>query len=156
MVESQQMPEPAFTPSTKAASGHDENISADKAREIVGKDLVDELERLSLAIYKKASEYARERGIIICDTKFEFGVRDGKVILIDEVLTPDSSRFWGEADYVPGRSQDAFDKQFVRDYLETLDWDKTYPGPELPEDVVTNTRARYLEAYRRLVGRDLI
>ncbi len=156
MVESQQMPEPAFTPSTKASSGHDENISADKAREIVGKELVDELERLSLAIYKKASEYARERGIIICDTKFEFGIRDGKVILIDEVLTPDSSRFWAEADYVPGKSQDAFDKQFVRDYLETLDWDKTYPGPELPEDVVNNTRARYLEAYKRLVGKELI
>lgn len=156
LKESDQLPEPVFTPSTKESSGHDINISADQARDLVGKELVDELERLSLAIYKKASQYARERGIIICDTKFEFGVRDGKIILIDEVLTPDSSRFWAVADYVPGRPQDAFDKQFVRDYLETLDWDKTYPGPELPSDIVMKTRARYLEAYKRLVGRDLV
>lgn len=156
LVESEKLPEPVFTPSTKESSGHDINISADQARDIVGKELVDELERLSLAIYNKAADYARTRGIIISDTKFEFGLRDGKIILIDEVLTPDSSRFWAADDYEPGRPQDAFDKQFVRDYLETLDWDKTYPGPVLPEDVVQNTRARYLEAYKRIVGKDLI
>lgn len=155
LIESERLPEPVFTPSTKESNGHDINISADQARDMAGKELVDELERLSLAIYNKASEYARTRGIIISDTKFEFGMRDGKIILIDEVLTPDSSRFWAVDDYAPGRPQDAFDKQFVRDYLETLDWDKTYPGPTLPYDIVAKTRARYREAYLRLVGREL-
>jgi phosphoribosylaminoimidazole-succinocarboxamide synthase len=156
LVESDKLPEPVFTPSTKEASGHDINISADQARNIAGKELVDELERLSLTIYNKASEYARSRGLIISDTKFEFGMRDGKIILIDEILTPDSSRFWAVADYEPGRPQAAFDKQFVRDYLETLDWDKTYPGPDLPADIIKKTSERYQEAYRRIVGKDLI
>lgn len=155
LIESDKLPEPVFTPSTKESSGHDINISADQARDMAGKELVDELERLSLAIYNKASGYARSRGIIISDTKFEFGMKDGKIILIDELLTPDSSRFWAVADYVPGRSQDAFDKQFVRDYLETLDWDKTYPGPTLPADIVEKTSERYREAYRRIVGKEL-
>lgn len=155
LVESDKLPEPVFTPSTKESSGHDINISADQAREIAGKELVDELERLSLEIYKKASEYARSRGIIIADTKFEFGILDGKIILIDEVLTPDSSRFWDVDDYQPGKPQQSFDKQFVRDYLETLDWDKTYPGPELPDDIIAKTAERYRESYRRIVGKDL-
>lgn len=155
LKESDKLPEPVFTPSTKESSGHDINISADQARDLVGRDLVDELERLSLAIYNKASEYALSRGIIIADTKFEFGVRDSRIILIDEVLTPDSSRFWDVNDYEPGRPQASFDKQFVRDYLETLDWDKNYPGPELPSDIVEKTRERYVESYRRLVGSEL-
>jgi len=155
LIESDKLPEPVFTPATKATTGHDENVSADKAREMVGKELVDELERLSLEIYRKASNYAASRGIIISDTKFEFGIRDGKVILIDELLTPDSSRFWAADDYVPGRSQASFDKQFVRDYLLALDWDKTYPGPELPPDIVEKTSEKYREAYRRITGQDL-
>ncbi|MEN6520186.1 MAG: phosphoribosylaminoimidazolesuccinocarboxamide synthase [Armatimonadota bacterium] len=155
LVESDRLPQPVFTPSTKESSGHDINISADQARDIIGKEIVDELERLSLTIYKKASEYTLSRGIIISDTKFEFGILDGKIILIDEVLTPDSSRFWDAADYEPGRSQLSFDKQFVRDYLETLDWNKTYPGPELPEEIIEKTSARYREAYRRIVGKEL-
>lgn len=155
MVESDRLPEPVFMPATKESSGHDINISADKARELAGKELVDELERLSLALYNRASDYARSRGLIISDTKFEFGTLDGRIILIDELLTPDSSRFWAVADYQPGRSQKAFDKQFVRDYLLTLDWDRTYPGPTLPDDIVQNTRERYIEAYRRIVGKDL-
>ena len=155
LVESDRLPNPVFTPATKEASGHDINISADRAREIAGKELVDELERLSLAIYNKASEYARSRGLIISDTKFEFGMLDGKIILIDEILTPDSSRFWAVADYEPGRPQAAFDKQFVRDYLLTLDWDKTYPGPTLPDEIIQKTRERYIEAYKRIVGKEL-
>lgn len=156
LVDSDRLPEPVFTPSTKESHGHDINISADQARDIVGKEIVDELERLSLAIYTKAAEYALSRGIIICDTKFEFGIRDGKIILIDELLTPDSSRFWDINDYEPGMAQASFDKQFVRDYLETLDWNKTYPGPELPDDIIQRTSDRYLEAYKRLVGKDLL
>lgn len=155
MVESDKMPEPAFTPSTKESEGHDVNISADQARDLIGKELVDELERLSLAIYKKAADFALSKGIIIADTKFEFGILDGKIILIDEALTPDSSRFWDVEEYEPGKSQASFDKQFVRDYLETLDWDKTYPGPELPEEVSRKTSERYLEAYERIVGQKL-
>jgi phosphoribosylaminoimidazole-succinocarboxamide synthase len=155
LVESDKLPDAVFTPSTKASTGHDVNISVDHARDLVGKELVDELERLSLAIYNKASDYARSRGIIIADTKFEFGILDGRIILIDEILTPDSSRFWAVADYEPGRSQASFDKQFTRDYLETLDWDKTCPGPELPDEIVRKTSERYIEAYRRIVGSEL-
>jgi len=155
LVESAKLPQPVFTPATKATTGHDENISAERAREIAGKEIVDELERLSLAIYEKASDYAASRGIIISDTKFEFGLRDGRIILIDEILTPDSSRFWPADDYEPGRDQVSFDKQFVRNYLLTLDWDKTYPGPELPAEIVEKTSERYREAYRRLTGREL-
>lgn len=155
MVESQKMPEPVFTPSTKESSGHDINISAQRACEIVGDDAGHALESASLGLYKTASEYAAERGVIICDTKFEFGEYDGRMIVIDEVLTPDSSRFWDAEIFEPGKSQPSFDKQFVRDYLLTLDWDQTYPGPELPEEIVQKTSDKYREAYRRIVGKDL-
>src|SRR6202012_1618137 len=148
-------PEPIFTPSTKAEAGHDENISFEEAAKIVGEPLALQARDLSLKIYKAGRDYARERGIIIADTKFEFGLYEGKLILIDEVLTPDSSRFWPADKYAPGRGQPSFDKQFVRDYLETLDWDKTPPGPVLPDDVVAKTRATYLEAYERLTGKKL-
>lgn len=155
LSDSSELPEPIFTPSTKAETGHDENISFERAQEIVGAELAEQARDLSLKIYKAGRDYARERGIIIADTKFEFGLFDGKLILIDEVLTPDSSRFWPADQYSPGKSQPSFDKQFVRDYLETLTWDKTPPGPELPEDVVSKTSAKYVEAYERLTGRKL-
>ncbi|HOB32228.1 MAG TPA: phosphoribosylaminoimidazolesuccinocarboxamide synthase, partial [Verrucomicrobiota bacterium] len=155
LKESAELPEPLFTPSTKAQSGHDENISFEQAEAIVGKDIARQARDLSLKIYNAGRDYARQRGIIIADTKFEFGISDGQLILIDEVLTPDSSRFWPADQYEPGRSQPSFDKQFVRDYLETLDWNKTPPGPILPPDVVAKTSAKYLEAYERLTGRNL-
>ncbi len=155
MVESQKLPRPVFTPATKESSGHDINISAQRACEIVGGDVGTQLEELSLAVYAKASDYAAERGVIISDTKFEFGEKDAALILIDEVLTPDSSRFWDAALYKPGQSQPSFDKQFVRDYLLTLDWDQTYPGPELPPEIVERTAEKYREAYRRLTGKAL-
>jgi phosphoribosylaminoimidazole-succinocarboxamide synthase len=155
LVESDQLPEPIFTPATKAESGHDENISFERAAEIVGQDLAEKVKELSLTIYTSASDYARTKGIIICDTKFEFGLVGDDLILIDEVLTPDSSRFWPMDLYAPGRPQASFDKQYVRDYLETLDWDKTAPGPELPSDVIEVTSKRYLEAYERLTGSEL-
>jgi len=152
LTESAELPEPIFTPSTKAEAGHDENISFEEACKIVGTDLAAQARDLSLKIYRAARDYARQRGIIIADTKFEFGLENGKLILIDEVLTPDSSRFWPADQYAPGRGQPSFDKQFVRDYLETLDWDKTPPGPLLPPEVVAKTTAKYLEAYERLTG----
>ncbi len=155
LTESAELPEPIFTPSTKAEAGHDENISFEEACKIVGKDLATQASELSLKIYKAGRDYARQRGIIIADTKFEFGLSDGKLILIDEVLTPDSSRFWPADQYQPGKGQPSFDKQFVRDYLETLDWDKTPPGPALPDEVVAKTSAKYLDAYERLTGRKL-
>lgn len=155
LTESAELPEPIFTPSTKAEAGHDENISFKEACKIVGEDLATQASELSLKIYKAGRDYARQRGIIIADTKFEFGISDGKLILIDEVLTPDSSRFWPADQYQPGKGQPSFDKQFVRDYLETLDWNKTPPGPVLPPDVVTKTSAKYLEAYERLTGKKL-
>ena len=155
LVDSSELPEPIFTPSTKAEQGHDENINFEQACEIVGKDLATQARDLSLKIYKAGRDYARERGIIIADTKFEFGLFEGKLILIDEVLTPDSSRFWPADQYAPGKGQPSFDKQFVRDYLETLTWDKTPPGPKLPEDVVSKTSAKYLEAYEKLTGKKL-
>jgi len=155
LTESAELPEPIFTPSTKAEAGHDENISFAQAQKIVGAELATQARDLSLKIYRAGRDYARQRGIIIADTKFEFGLSDGKLILIDEVLTPDSSRFWPADQYQPGRGQPSFDKQFVRDYLETLDWDKTPPGPVLPPDVVARTSAKYLEAYERLTGRRL-
>jgi phosphoribosylaminoimidazole-succinocarboxamide synthase len=149
--ESEQLPEPIFTPSTKALEGHDENIDLEQAGELVGAERLAEVERVSLALYRFASEHARARGIIIADTKFEFGLdRDGQLVLADEAFTPDSSRFWPADEYEPGRGQPSFDKQFVRDYCESLGWDKTYPGPELPDDVVAGTRARYVEAFERL------
>jgi phosphoribosylaminoimidazole-succinocarboxamide synthase len=155
LQESSELPEPIFTPSTKAETGHDENIPFSEAQKIVGTELANQARDLSLKIYSAARAYARERGIIIADTKFEFGVFEGKLILIDEVLTPDSSRFWPADQYVAGKSQPSFDKQFVRDYLETLDWDKTPPGPRLPDDVVAKTSAKYVDAYERLTGRKL-
>jgi phosphoribosylaminoimidazole-succinocarboxamide synthase len=155
LVESSELPEPIFTPATKAESGHDINISFDEAARIVGEDLAGQVRDFSLRIYKTARNYAKQRGIIIADTKFEFGLYDGQLILIDEVLTPDSSRFWPADQYRPGRSQPSYDKQFVRDYLETLDWNKTPPAPELPPDVVIKTQNKYLDAYERLTGKKL-
>ena len=153
--ESDRLPEPIFTPATKATEGHDENIDAARAIALVGEERFRELERLSLELYAFVSEYAAERGIILADTKLELGLDgDGRIVLADEVFTPDSSRFWPADEYVPGGPQPSFDKQFVRDYCETLGWDKTPPGPELPEDVVAGTRARYVEAFERLTGID--
>ena len=149
---SSKLPEPIFTPATKAEEGHDENISFDEAVNIVGKDIADQARDLSIELYKRGRDHAAEKGIIIADTKFEFGIFEGELILIDEVLTPDSSRFWPADLYSPGKSQPSFDKQFVRDYLETLDWDKTPPGPELPEDIVQKTSEKYIEAYTRVTG----
>ena len=149
--ESDQLPEPIFTPSTKAEEGHDENITRDRAGELVGEERMREVERVAIALYRTAAEYARGQGIIIADTKFEFGLDDqGTLVLGDEALTPDSSRFWPAASYEPGRGQDSFDKQYVRDYCERTGWDKTYPGPELPEDVVMHTRSKYVEAFELL------
>jgi phosphoribosylaminoimidazole-succinocarboxamide synthase len=150
-----QLPEPLFTPSTKAASGHDENISWDECRRIAGDDVAEQARALSLRIYEEGRAYAATRGIIVADTKFEFGLLDGRVILIDECLTPDSSRFWPAAEYRTGISPPSFDKQFVRDYLETLAWDKTPPAPPLPPEVIARTSAKYREAYERVTGRAL-
>ena len=145
------LPGPIFTPATKAAAGaHDENIPFERMRETVGPAVADRVRSLALALYAHAADYALTRGIIIADTKFEFGMLDGELILIDEVMTPDSSRFWPAAGYEPGKSQPSYDKQYVRDYLETLDWDKTAPGPELPAEVAAKTSEKYLEAWRRL------
>ena len=155
LTESAELPEPIFTPSTKAEAGHDENISFAAACKITGPELATQARDLSLKIYRAGRDYARQHGIIIADTKFEFGLFEGKLILIDEVLTPDSSRFWPADQYAPGHGQPSFDKQFVRDYLETLTWDKTPPGPQLPEGVVARTSAKYLEAYERLTGKAL-
>ncbi len=151
MLESQQLPDAIFTPSTKADVGsHDENISFEQVRKLLGKDVAEKARDISIRLYKIAADYARERGVIIADTKFELGISGGELILIDEVLTPDSSRFWPAEEYSPGRSQPSFDKQFVRDYLESISWDKKPPGPELPADIAEKTRQRYLEALRRL------
>jgi phosphoribosylaminoimidazole-succinocarboxamide synthase len=151
--ESEQLPQPIFTPATKAQTGHDENIDRAAAVELVGEARFDEVERLSLELYRLVSAHAAERGIILADTKLEFGIDDaGRLVLADEVFTPDSSRFWPADEYEAGVPQPSFDKQFVRDYCESLGWDKTPPGPPLPEDVVTGTRARYVEAFERLTG----
>ena len=155
LKESAELPEPIFTPATKAETGHDENISFAEAAKIAGADIAERARAASLKIYNFARGYARQRGIIIADTKFEFGLLDGELILIDELLTPDSSRFWPADQYQPGKGQPSFDKQFVRDYLETLDWNKTPPGPVLPPDVVAKSQAKYLEAYQRLTGKAL-
>jgi phosphoribosylaminoimidazole-succinocarboxamide synthase len=153
LEESARLPEPIFTPSTKAQEGHDENIDREQAIELVGAKRLAEVERLSLQLYGFAAEYAAERGIILADTKLEFGVDDqGRLVLADEVFTPDSSRFWPADEYHAGGAQPSFDKQFVRDYAERLGWDKTYPGPKLPDDVVSGTRSRYLDAFERLTG----
>jgi len=153
--ESDPLPEPIFSPATKASSGHDENISFDEATSLIGKDLAETVRAVSLEIYHRAANYAEPRGIILADTKFEFGLLNNELIWIDEALTPDSSRFWPAAHYSPGGPQSSFDKQFVRDYLERMQWPKTPPGPELPPEVVEATRAKYREAYRILAGREL-
>ena len=155
LTESAELPAPIFTPATKAETGHDENISFAQAERIVGPEVAARGRDASLALYTAARDYARQRGIIIADTKFEFGTCNDLVILIDEVLTPDSSRFWPADAYQPGRGQPSFDKQFVRDYLETLDWNKTPPAPALPADVVARTTEKYLDAHRRLTGKSL-
>jgi phosphoribosylaminoimidazole-succinocarboxamide synthase len=149
--ESDKLPQPIFTPSTKAEEGHDENITRDRAAELVGEARMREVERVAIELYTTAADYARGQGIIIADTKFELGLDEhGNLVLGDEALTPDSSRFWPADSYEPGRGQDSFDKQYVRDYCETTGWDKAYPGPELPEDVVMHTRSKYIEAFERL------
>jgi phosphoribosylaminoimidazole-succinocarboxamide synthase len=149
--ESAPLPEPIFTPATKAQEGHDENIDLEQGAELVGRERFAEVERVSHELYRFAADYAAERGIILADTKFELGLDEsGTLVLADEIFTPDSSRFWPADEYAPGGPQPSFDKQFARDYCETLDWDKTYPGPELPSDVVEGTRARYVEAFERL------
>jgi phosphoribosylaminoimidazole-succinocarboxamide synthase len=153
LTESAKLPEPIFTPATKAETGHDENISFETAADMVGRATAERVRDLSLQIYTFARDYAASRGIIIADTKFEFGFADGELILIDEALTPDSSRFWPVDQYQPGRSQPSYDKQFVRDYLETLDWDKNPPAPALPADIVAKTQQKYFEAYRQLTGK---
>jgi len=155
LVDGSRLPETIFAPSTKAAVGdHDENVSFDAIAGVIGADLAARVRDVSIALYEAGAAYALDRGIIIADTKFEFGLRDGELTLIDEALTPDSSRFWPVDGYEPGHAQPSFDKQFVRDYLETLDWDKTAPGPELPDDIVARTADKYREALRRLTGRD--
>jgi phosphoribosylaminoimidazole-succinocarboxamide synthase len=153
--ESDRLPEPIFTPATKAESGHDVNIGEEEAGRIVGADLVARLKRLTLEIYGRGVRHAESKGIIIADTKFEFGLAGSELILIDEVLTPDSSRFWPKAEYEPGHGQPSFDKQYVRDYLEEIRWNKQPPVPSLPDDVIQRTRAKYVEAFRLLTGRDL-
>ena len=155
LVESDKLPEPIFTPATKAAAGHDENISFEQAAALIGSELAEKVRAISLEIYSRASAYAAPRGILLADTKFEFGLLNDELIWIDEALTPDSSRFWPAAQYRPGGPQPSFDKQFVRDYLESIRWPKTPPGPELPPEVVAATRDKYREAYRILAGREL-
>jgi phosphoribosylaminoimidazole-succinocarboxamide synthase len=155
LVESARLPDPLFAPATKADTGHDLNISEDEAARLVGRELVDRLRALTLELYQRGAAYAASRGIIVADTKFEFGLVDGRLLLIDEVLTPDSSRFWPADQYRPGGPQPSFDKQFVRDHLERIGWNKQPPVPVLPDDVVNRTRDKYLEAYERLTGRPL-
>ena len=152
LLESSKLEEPIFTPATKAEIGqHDENITFEEVKKIVGETLAEELKTISIAIYKKARDYAEEKGIIIADTKMEFGIKDGKLLLIDELLTPDSSRFWPKDEYKPGSPQKSFDKQFLRDYLLSTGWNKMPPAPELPKEIIQKTREKYLEAYERLV-----
>ena len=155
LQESSELPQPIFTPATKAETGHDINISFKEAADLAGADIAEKARDISLKLYQQGRDYARERGIIIADTKFEFGIFGGELILIDEVLTPDSSRFWPASEYKPGRGQPSFDKQFVRDYLESVDWDKSPPAPALPPDIVAKTESKYLEAYERLTGHKL-
>jgi phosphoribosylaminoimidazole-succinocarboxamide synthase len=156
LVESTKLDDPIFTPATKAEMGlHDENITFERVEKIIGSDLAQRVKSLSMAVYQKARNFAEQKGILIADTKMEFGIRDGKLILIDELLTPDSSRFWPKAEYQPGGPQKSFDKQYLRDYLLSIHWDKRPPAPQLPEEVVRKTREKYLEAYERLVGKPL-
>ena len=147
------LPQPIFTPSTKATEGHDMNVSYEYIKEQIGEELAFALKEKSITLYKKAEEYALSRGIILADTKFEFGMLEGQLVIADEMFTPDSSRFWELADYEPGRAQKSFDKQYLREYLESLDWDKTPPAPRLPKEVIEKTRAKYIEAYERITGK---
>src|SRR5438552_3316302 len=153
--ESDRLPQPIFTPATKAETGHDENISEEDVAKVIGQENIRRLKELTLSIYSRAVEFALQRGIIICDTEFEFGVIDGRISIVDEMLTPDSSRFWSASQYSPGKPQPSFDKQFVRDYLERIGWNKQPPAPQLPHDIVQATSAKYVEALRILTGRDL-
>ncbi len=155
MVESDKLPEIIFTPSTKEDKGHDVNVDQEYVERLVGREVADKLKKVSIAIYKKAHDYALTKGIIIADTKFEFGIYNGEMIIIDEVLTPDSSRFWPKNKYKPGIPQPSFDKQFVRDYLEGLTWDKTPPAPDLPEEIIRKTSRKYLDAYKKILGSEL-
>jgi phosphoribosylaminoimidazole-succinocarboxamide synthase len=156
LLESDKLPEILFTPSTKADKGHDTNVNQKYVEGLVGKDTAQKLKKISIDIYKKAAGYALSRGIIIADTKFEFGMYDNEIILIDEVLTSDSSRFWPADQYKRGKSVASFDKQFVRDYLESINWDKTPPAPGLPQEIINKTTQKYLEAYKRLTGKELL
>lgn len=153
LKQADKLPEPIFTPSTKAKEGHDINVSYEYVKEQIGEDLASALKEKTIALYKKASEYALSRGIILADTKFEFGILDGKLVIADEMFTPDSSRFWELSDYEPGRAQKSFDKQYLREYLESLDWDKRPPAPKLPQELIEKTRAKYIEAYERITGK---
>jgi len=154
MQQAEKLPEPIFTPSTKASEGHDINVSFDYVEKKIGKELAAELKEKSLALYNKASQYALSRGIILADSKFEFGIMDGRLVIADELFTPDSSRFWELSDYKPGKAQKSFDKQYLREYLETLDWDKKPPAPKLPRDVIEKTEMKYIEAYERITGKN--
>ncbi len=155
MKQADRLQEPVFTPSTKAEEGHDQNVTFEELCREIGDELANKLKSASLALYKAVSEYALEKGLILADTKFEFGMLDGELVVADEMFTPDSSRFWDASDFEPGRAQKSFDKQYLREYLETLDWDKTPPAPRLPVDVIEKTKEKYLEAYKILTGKDL-
>lgn len=155
MVQGDKLPEPLFTPSTKADEGHDMNITFEQLEELLGKEDAKALKDATLALYKKVSEFALTKGLILADTKFEFGKIDGQLVVADEMFTPDSSRFWDLADYQPGRAQKSFDKQYLREWLETLDWNKTYPAPKLPEEIIEKTAAKYRECYSRLTGKEI-
>jgi phosphoribosylaminoimidazole-succinocarboxamide synthase len=155
LVQADKLPEPIFTPSTKATEGHDQNVSFEILKEEIGEELAEKLKKTSIDLYKKASEYAESKGLILADTKFEFGLIDGELVLGDEIFTPDSSRYWDKSQYAPGRAQKSFDKQFVREYLETLDWNKQYPAPQIPDEVIENTVIKYRQAYNRITGKEL-
>lgn len=155
LKESAKLDQPIFTPSTKADVGHDENVNQEYIEKLLGRDMAEKLKKISIEVYNRARDYALRKGIIIADTKFEFGIQNNQIIIIDEALTPDSSRFWPLEDYQSGQAQPSFDKQFVRDYLETLDWDKTPPGPALPKEIIVRTTQKYLDAYRKLTGKEL-
>lgn len=156
MKQADKLPEPIFTPSTKAQEGHDENVSFEELANRIGSEMAEKLRDVSIALYNKASRHAESKGLILADTKFEFGMIDGKLVVADEVFTPDSSRFWAMDDYEPGRPQKSFDKQYLRDYLESVKWDKKPPAPSLPEDIIMKTEAKYIEAYERITGKKLI
>lgn len=156
LKQADKLPEPIFTPSTKAAEGHDENVSFEVLKDKIGTELAEKLKNVSISLYNKASKYAESKGLILADTKFEFGELDGELIVADEMFTPDSSRYWAMDEYEPGRAQKSFDKQFLRDYLESVKWNKTPPAPALPQDVIRNTEMKYVEAYERITGKKLM